>query len=108
MPVESLTSADILQPCATPDVLHQWLLDHLEIDVPRVAVCERHDPPFDYIRRAYFEPASDVVVWAPRGGGKTRLAAAATLLDMLDKPGVSIRILGGSLDQSLRLWEHLL
>ena len=75
--------------------------------VPRVAVCEGHDAPFEYLKAAYFEPARDLVVWAPRGGGKTFLAAVATLLDLLHKPGCQVRILGGSLDQSLRMWEHL-
>jgi hypothetical protein len=54
------------------------------------------------------EPSADQVVWAPRGGGKTRLAAIATMLDLLHKPNTSVRILGGSLEQSLRTWEHLL
>ena len=49
-----------------------------------------------------------MVVWAPRGGGKTRLAAVATLLDLLHKPGAQVRILGGSLEQSLKLWDYLL
>jgi hypothetical protein len=76
--------------------------------VPRAAVCNNHVAPFEYLRHAYFEPTKDVVVWAPRGGGKTRLAAVATLLDLLHKPPCSVRILGGSLEQSLRMWEHLL
>ena len=42
-----------------------------------------------------------------RGAGKTRLGAIATLLDLLHKPGINIRILAGSLEQSLRMWEHL-
>ena len=70
------------------------------------AVCTGHAAPFDYLIRAYFEPASDQVVHAPRGGGKTRLAAVATLLDLLHKPGLSVRILGGSLEQSLRLRDR--
>ncbi len=37
----------------------------------------------------------------------TRHAAVASLLDLLHKPGIDIRILGGSLEQSLRMWEHL-
>lgn len=61
-----------------------------------------------YLLKSYFEPAEDLVVWAPRGGGKTRLGAVATLLDLLHKPRCSIRILGGSLDQSYKMWEHLL
>ena len=97
----------LLRPLQTPDDLHRWVRLFCNISVPRVAVCEGHAAPFDYLVRAYFEPASDQVVHAPRGGGKTRLAAVATLLDLLHKPGLSIRILGGSLEQSLRMWEHL-
>lgn len=94
--------------CASRDELWNWLDHHLNLRVPRSAVCQGHDAPFDYLWSAYREPAKDQVVWAPRGGGKTRLGAAATLLDLLHKPGVSVRILGGSLEQSLRMWEHLL
>jgi hypothetical protein len=98
----------LMRPCATPDQLHRWVRAFVGLDVPRVAVCPGHDAPFDYLLHAYFEPTKDVVVWAPRGGGKTRLAAVATLLDLLHKPGCAARILGGSLEQSLRMWEHLL
>src|SRR5213075_2763264 len=66
-----------------------------------------HQSPMEYLECAYFEEARDVVVWAPRGGGKTRLGAVATLLDVLHKPQCQVRILGGSLEQSLRMWEHL-
>ena len=91
----------------TPNGLHGWLRQYLGIDVPRKAVCAHHVAPFEYLKRAYFEPAGDAVVWASRGGGKTRLGAAATMLDLLHKPGVQVRILGGSLEQSLKMWEHL-
>lgn len=47
------------------------------------------------------------MVWANRGGGKTMLGAVATLLDLLFKPGVQVRILGGSLEQSSKMYEHL-
>lgn len=94
--------------CESDDALWAWVKEHLGIAVPRRAVCQGHNAPFDYLWSAYHEPAKDLVVWAPRGGGKTRLGAAATLLDLLHKPGVAVRILGGSLEQSLRMWEHLL
>jgi len=80
----------------------------LQLKIPRRAVCPHHQAPFDYLLKTYFEPAKDLVVWAPRGGGKTRLAAVATLLDLLHKPGVAVTILGGSLLQSLRMWDHLI
>lgn len=52
-------------------------------------------------------PIVDCVVWANRGGGKTMLGAIATLLDLVFKDGIEIRILGGSMDQSQRMHEHL-
>jgi hypothetical protein len=97
----------LLRPLQTPDDLHRWVRLFCNINVPRTPVYAGHSAPFDYLVRAYFEPASDQVVHAPRGGGKTRLAAIATLLDVLHKPGISVRILGGSFEQSLRMWEHL-
>jgi len=93
---------------STPDALHAWVKSHLHVSIPRVAICPHHRAPFDYLVTSFFEPSRDQLVWAPRGGGKTRLGAIATLLDLVHKPGCSVRILGGSLDQSLRMWEHLL
>ena len=80
--------AGLLNVCATEDALWGWVRWFLGLSVPRRAVCPGHDAPLEYLKAAYFEPASDLVVWAPRGGGKTRLGAAATLLDLLHKPGV--------------------
>ena len=94
-------------PRYTHDGLHAWMREYLGLKVPRKAICAHHIAPFEYIKRAYFEPAGDVVVWASRGGGKTRLGAAATILDLLHKQGVQVRILGGSMEQSLKMWEHL-
>lgn len=52
-------------------------------------------------------PSADSVVWANRAGGKTELAAVATLLDAVFKPDCQIRILGGSGEQSSRMYECL-
>src|SRR5437016_5083115 len=95
-------------PVRTSDWLRCWLDEFLGLRMPKEAVCPGHRSPLDYLAHVYFEPAKDVVVWAPRGGGKTRLGAAATMLDLLHKPGVQVRILAGSLEQSRRMWEHLL
>ena len=51
--------------------------------------------------------SGDCIVWANRGGGKTQLAAIATLLEGLFKPKCQTRILAGSLDQSSRMYEYL-
>ena len=102
-----MSNDELMRACGTADELWNWVDRHAGVQVPRMAVCEGHDAPFEYLKAAYFEPAKDLVVWAPRGGGKTFLAAVATALDLLHKPGCGVRILGGSLDQSLRMWEHL-
>ena len=52
-------------------------------------------------------PSGDAVVWANRAGGKTELAAIATLLDAVFKPNCHVRILGGSGEQSSRMYEYL-
>ena len=67
-----------------------------------------HGTPLDYLEYVFFEQGdADPLVWACRGGGKTLVGAIATLLDMLFKPGIEIRILGGSQAQSERMYEHL-
>lgn len=63
--------------------------------------------PANYLCDAFFDRPGDAVVWANRGGGKTMLGAAATLLDLLFKPGIQVRILGGSLQQAERMYAHL-
>lgn len=91
------------------DELHDWLLEHLSIMVVREPMEQGHSAPFEYLCHAFFEDRvpRDCVVWANRGGGKTYYAAVATLLDMVFKPGIEIRILGGSLEQSKRMHAHL-
>ncbi len=82
------------------------------IDVPERAVCEDHNSPMDYLWHAYSadgraEPANaDAIVWANRGGGKTQLAAVATVMDCLFKPGCQVRILAGSGEQAGRMYEY--
>lgn len=93
----------------TPAELGAFLREHLQIEVPGVALIEGHTSPMQYLAHAFFEDTvpRDSVVWANRGGGKTFLAAVATLLDLVFKPGIEIRILGGSLEQAGRMHEHL-
>jgi hypothetical protein len=93
----------------TPDQLRGWLREVLGITVPRDGLVEMHDAPFAYLCHAFFERETprDCVVWASRGSGKTFYAAVATLLDLIFKPGVEVLIVGGSLEQAARMFEHL-
>ncbi len=89
--------------------LARWIETHLHIKVPTRPIIESHHAPLDYLAHAFFEDRTprDCIVWANRGGGKTYYAAVATLLDLLYKPGIEIRILAGSLDQAKRMHTHL-
>lgn len=92
--------------------LHAWVRIALSFDVPRAPLNDGHAAPFDYLARSFFgDDASstgrDLLVWAARGSGKTQLGAIGTLLDLIFKPGIQIRILGGSFEQSARMHRYL-
>lgn len=94
-----------------PRQLHRFVHAVLGLRMSRVPMEAGGASPFGYLCHAFFEnspgASRDAVVWACRGGGKTMLGAAATLLDLLFKSGVQVRILGGSLEQSQKMYEHL-
>lgn len=93
--------------------LWQYLKVFLNLTVPDRRLCPGHSSPMDYLWHSYstdFGDAShaggDCVVWANRGGGKTQLAAVATLLEGVFKPGCQTRMLAGSLDQAHRMYDY--
>ena len=96
-----------------------FLRRYLDMKIPDRHVCGHHASPMDYLWHAYSvdkefrnsrtqgHKNGDCIVWANRGGGKTQLAAVATLLEGLFKPKCQTLILAGSLDQSGRMYEYL-
>ena len=98
----------------TRDDLRNYVKVFLGLDVPAKRICPEHSSPLDYLWHSFSadfaaEPPAnaDAVVWANRGGGKTQLAAVATLLDCVFKPNCQVRILGGSGEQSVRMYKYL-
>ena len=94
--------------------LKNYVKVFLGIDVPDKRLCPEHQSPMDYLWHAFYESKRqprianhDSIVWANRAGGKTKLAAVATLLDCLFKPYCQVRILGGSGEQAGRMYEYL-
>ena len=51
---------------------------------------------------------ADAIVWANRAGGKTEIAAIATLLDCIFKSKCQVRILAGSGEQASRMYDYLI
>ncbi|MBX2852912.1 MAG: hypothetical protein KTR15_14345 [Phycisphaeraceae bacterium] len=91
----------------TPAQLHKFVETAFGLRLPAKRSDQDTPGPFDYLADSFFDRPGDAVVWANRGGGKTMLGAAATVLDLLFKPGIQVRILGGSLQQSEKMYEHL-
>jgi hypothetical protein len=94
--------------------LKNYVKVFLGISVPDKRICPEHQSPMDYLWHAFAESKHelsaanrDSIVWANRAGGKTELAAVATLLDCLFKPNCQVRILGGSGEQAGRMYEYL-
>jgi hypothetical protein len=104
--------------------LKNYVKVFLCLDIPDKRICPEHNAPLDYLWHSFnadfANPVSsieyressiqnaDCIVWANRAGGKTELAAIATLLDCLFKPNCQSRILAGSGEQSFRLYEYFL
>ena len=94
--------------------LKNYVKVFLGIDVPDKRICPEHQSPMDYLWYAFHESKhepraanQDSIVWANRAGGKTELAAVATLLDCFFKSNCQVRILGGSGEQAGRMYEYL-
>ena len=82
----------------------------LGLKIPSKKICAGHDSPMDYLAGTFLNEGGvgrDIIVWANRGGGKTQLGAVASLLECVFFPDCQVRILGGSEDQSQRMYQYL-
>ncbi len=83
----------------------------LDFQVPKEGVCGHHQTPLDFLSAQVFflRRGGKGMRWCGRAGagGMTTIGAVATLLDLLFKPKVQVRILGGSLEQSEKMYEYL-
>ena len=112
--LSSVWSALISTRPKTQKDLKNYVKVFLGLSIPDRRICPEHDSPMDYLCHSFFSDFAhqrtrhaDAVVWANRGGGKTELAAVSTLLDCVFKPDCQVRILGGSGEQSTRMYEYL-
>jgi len=98
----------------TREDLKNYVKVFLGIEIPGKRICAGHSSPMDYLWHSFsadfgncHTENADSVVWANRAGGKTELAAVATLLDCIFKPACQVRILAGSGEQAGRMYEYL-
>ena len=93
-------------PPTTPKDLVRVVREFFGVSVPDRPACPAHDAPMEYLLASFFRQ-DDLLVWACRNGGKTYLAAVATLLDGIFHGPLEILVLGGSFDQSDRLADYI-
>ncbi len=108
-------------PPESPEWLHKYIELFLGFTIPRQSICPGHSTPFDYICGEFFNEQgahwmkaeleryniiNDVVVWACRGGLKTFSAAILSILDCKFRNNCGVRVLGGSLDQSNKMYGY--
>ena len=104
-----------------PTWLDMYIRVFLGLSIPKQKICENHNSPFEYICGEFFDGPTeawseeeikrwktfrDVIVWACRGGQKTLSAGILSILDCKFKAGCEVRALGGSLDQSNKIYGY--
>ncbi len=91
----------------SPEELLRFCEVFWDIKIPRQRVCPDHYCLAEYITAAWFEDSLNCVCWANRGGGKTMAGALVTWLESVFKAGCETKVLGGSGEQSLRMYNHI-
>lgn len=86
--------------------LHAWLRDVTGHGIPRAAVCDDHDAPFDFVADVFFEDVTDALVLANRAGGKTEDVAALHLANAYFKPGHETSHIGAIEIQAKRCYTY--
>ncbi|MBT3200085.1 MAG: hypothetical protein HN350_09230 [Phycisphaerales bacterium] len=88
------------------DELHLRIRTGFGLDLPRKRFAPDHSTPFDFVADAFFNPHKDVAAWSSRSGGKTLSASIIAALEFLDTDGLQARVLSGSQDQAMNLYEY--
>jgi hypothetical protein len=88
----------------TPDELWDYIVKRYGVKIARVAVCDDHDTPFDYICAGFFGWYPNVFGIGPRGGGKSYDQALLHDLNAHWKPGSESATFGAVEGQAKRVY----
>lgn len=122
--IQRLFQAARIRP-TTPTQLWHWIRDQYGLALPYKRVCRGHNAPFDYVVMSFFDEddrkgwspkeqqqyqvSDEMLIQACRGGAKTECGSVLSHLDCVFHDGASpmaVRILGGSEDQSLKMYQY--
>lgn len=88
------------------DDLHEWIRINLGLSIPRVAICNDHDAPFDFVADYLFEKFTNALVLANRSGGKTEDFAILDTIVMWLYSGIEVVTVGAILDQAQKCYKY--
>lgn len=91
----------------TPDELWNWIRDETGLEIPRVAVCEDHCAPFDFIWDAYSNKERSLLLLASREGGKTLGVSVVHFANAETKPGYEGVTFGAILPQAKKAYQYI-
>jgi hypothetical protein len=91
---------------ANDDELWEFIAREYGFEIPRVAVCDGHRAPFDWMADTYFYRIDDSIFVGPRAGGKTLGMAIIDHL-IMDHKGLTICSVGAIEAQAKKCYAYI-
>jgi hypothetical protein len=91
----------------TDDELHQWILDAVGINIPRVAATEATNSPFEWMADLFFGRVTSALVLGSRGSGKSFCAALLNFALCYWYPDIECMSVGAIEIQAKRVYDHV-
>lgn len=88
------------------DELHEYVKRVYGIEIPRVAVCEGHVSPFEFMADLFFERTKDALGIAARGTGKTKVLGALHSANSVFKKNCETATAGAVQSQASRCYNY--
>lgn len=101
------TTGKVKKVPTTDDELWDWIKDNTGYEIPRVAVCEDHTSPFEFMCDFFFERESALLLLSSREAGKTLAVAIIHYANAELKPGVESCTFGAIEDQAKNAYKHV-
>jgi hypothetical protein len=90
------------------DELWWWIKENVGIELTRVAVCEGHTSPLDFLWDIFSRNTTSALLVANRGGSKTFVVALFHFLSAKFWPGYTGLSFGATQEQGNRCYEHMI
>jgi len=88
------------------DGLWEFIHDNFGVAIPRKAMCEDHDAPFDFVADVFFQKVQNAIALANRTGGKTTDFAILDVLNSYYWPGCETATVGAIEEQAKKCYGY--